>query len=142
MCKQSGLRRSAYYKWLNRFIPENEQEDIKLSEIIMNYHQKYGGILGYRRMHLFINRNNNKHYNTKRIHRIMSILEIHSTIRRTRICCTVSNKEDQKAENVLHREFEASKPNEKWTTDITEFKVPRSTEKYILVHFSIYMIVL
>ena len=90
----------------------------------MDYHKSYGGILGYRRMRMFINRDHQQKYSTKRIHRIMNILGIHSTIRRARNCCTVTNK----AENVLHREFEASKPNEKWTTDVTEFKVPESVK--------------
>ena len=130
MCKRLGLRRSAYYKWLNRPIPENEQEDMKLSETVMDYYQKYGGILGYRRMCIFINRDHNKHYNAKRIHRIMKIMDIHSSIRRKRTCCTVTNKTDQTAENILHREFEASKPNEEWTTDVTEFKVPHSTPSF------------
>lgn len=135
MCKRLGLRRSAYYKWLNRPIPENEQEDMKLSETVMDYYQKYGGILGYRRMCILINRDHNKHYNAKRIHRIMKIMDIHSSIRKKRTCCTVTNKTDQTAENILHREFEASKPNEKWTTDVTEFKVPHSTEKIYLSAF-------
>ena len=39
-----------------------------------------------------------------------------------RSCCTVSNRKDQKAENLLKRNFEASAPNEKWLTDVTEFK--------------------
>lgn len=46
---------------------------MKLSENNVDYHQKYGGILGCHRRCLFINRNNNKHYNTKRINRIMNI---------------------------------------------------------------------
>lgn len=135
MCNKLNIRRSSYYKWLNRPIPENEQKNSELAEIIMDYHESYGGILGYRRMRLFINRDNQQKYNTKRIHRIMNILGIHSTIRRSRNCCTITNKSDQKAENVLHREFEASKPNEKWTTDITEFKVPHSKEKIYLSAF-------
>ena len=135
MCNKLNIRRSSYYKWLNRPITENEQKNNELAEIIMGYHESYGGILGYRRMRLFINRDSQKKYNTKRIHRIMNILGIHSTIRRSRNCCTATNKSDQKAENVLHREFEASKPNEKWTTDITEFKVPHSTEKIYLSAF-------
>ncbi len=135
MCKQLGIRRSAYYKWLNRIIPVNEQEDMELAQIIMNYHQKYGGILGYRRMRMFINRDYKKNYNIKRIHRIMNILGIHSEIRRVRTCCTVSNKTDHKAENILHRKFEAIAPNEKWTTDVTEFKVPRTKEKIYLSAF-------
>ena len=131
MCKRLGVKRSAYYKWLNRSITANEQEDMKLAEIIMEYHQKYGGILGYRRMRIFINRKYNKHYNTKRVRRIMRILGIHSAIRGKRTCCTVSNKLNQKAENILHREFEASGP-----------KSHIRKKNYILVHFSICMIVL
>ncbi|SUO03336.1 ISSth1, transposase (orf2), IS3 family [Faecalicoccus pleomorphus] len=65
----------------------------------------------------------------------MKIKNIHSTIRRTRTCCTVANKADQTAANILHREFEASKPNEKWTTDVTEFKVPHATDKLYLNAF-------
>ena len=135
MCKQLNIHRSAYYKWLKQSIPANEQEDVQLAEIIMEYHQKYGGILGYRRMCSFINRDYKKNYNTKRIRRIMNILGIHSTIRRTRRCCTVSNMTDKKAENILHREFEAYQPNEKWTTDVTEFKIPHSHEKLYLSAF-------
>lgn len=67
-------------------------ENMKLAEIIMEYHQKYGGILGYRRMCSFINCGYKKNYNTKRMCRIMNILGVHSTIRRARRCCTVSNK--------------------------------------------------
>lgn len=135
MCKQLEIQRSAYYKWLKRPIPANEQENMELAEIIKKYHQKYGGILGYRRMCMFINRNYKKNYNIKRIRRIMNILGIHSNIRRIRTGCTVSNKADQKAENILHRNFEASAPNEKWTTDVTEFKVPHSNEKLYLSAF-------
>ena len=90
MCKELDIHRSTYYKWLKRVIPANEQENKELAQIIMNYHQKYGGILGYRRMRMFINCD----YNIKRIHRVMNILGIHSEIRRVRKCCTVSNKTD------------------------------------------------
>lgn len=36
MCKLLNIQRSAYYKWLNRTIPENEQENMELAEIIKN----------------------------------------------------------------------------------------------------------
>ena len=42
MCRYLNIRRSAYYKWLKRSIPGNEQEDMELTEIVMNYHEKYG----------------------------------------------------------------------------------------------------
>ncbi len=107
-----------------------------------DYHQKYGEILGCHRMRLFINRNNNKHYNTKTIYRIINILGIHSMFRRTRTCCNVTSKIDYKVVNVVHREFEALKPNAKRTTDVMEFRVPRSTEKIYINVFLIYTSVL
>ncbi len=36
MCKVLNIQRSAYYKWLNRAIPENEQENMELAETIKN----------------------------------------------------------------------------------------------------------
>ena len=36
------------------------------------------------------------------------------------------------AENLLGRNFNAEKPNEKWSTDVTEFKVPKNTRKLYL----------
>ncbi len=35
------------------------------------------------------------------------------------------------AENVLNREFTAEKPNEKWVTDVTEFKYGQSKKAYL-----------
>lgn len=35
------------------------------------------------------------------------------------------------AENVLNREFTANKPNEKWVTDVTEFKYGSSKKAYL-----------
>jgi len=59
------------------------------------------------------------------------VLGIKSVIRRQRKPYRYSTPETT-AENVLHREFEATKPNEKWGTDVTEFKVPMSNRKVYL----------
>ena len=42
--------------------------------------------------------------------------------------CTV-RKNNNTAKNNLKREFNASKPNEKWVTDVTEFKYAKHNEK-------------
>ncbi|MGI6608213.1 MAG: IS3 family transposase [Erysipelotrichaceae bacterium] len=60
---------------------------------------------------------------------------VSSTIRRVGKCCTISNKTDQKAENILNREFEAFAPNEKWTTDVCELIIPKSNSKMYLSAF-------
>ena len=33
------------------------------------------------------------------------------------------------AENILKRNFYAKKPNEKWATDVSEFKIPNNNKK-------------
>ena len=135
MCRKLGISRASYYKWLHRPIPAKELEDIELAEKIREYHKRYKGILGYRRMTIFLNRLEGTDHKPKRIRRLMGIIGVHSTIRRTRKCCTVSNKKDPKADNLLSRNFEASAPNEKWTTDVTEFKIPGSKGKLYLSAF-------
>ena len=121
MCQQLGITRAAYYKWLHREIPQAEQENILLAQLIREYDDRFNHILGYRRMALYINRLNNKHYSKNRIHRIMKVINIHSVIRRKRKKYQ-SAAPEATAENILNRDFFAKAPNEKWATDVTEFK--------------------
>ena len=121
MCQQLDVTRAAYYKWLNRDMPEIEQENNLIAQLIREYDERFNHILCYRRMTLYINRFNNKHYSKNRIHRIMKIINIHSVIRRKRKKYQASAPEVT-AENILNRDFYAKAPNEKWATDVTEFK--------------------
>ncbi len=121
MCRELGITRAAYYKWLHRSIPEAERENIVLAELIREYDERFNHILGYRRMTSWINHFNGTRYSRNRVHRIMKVLNIHSVIRRKRRRYQRSTPETT-AENVLKRDFNATRPNEKWTTDVTEFK--------------------
>ena len=131
MCKSLGISRAAYYKWLHREMPEREKEDQKLASIIKEYDERFGHILGYRRMTSWINHFNCTNYSRKRIHRIMKKLNIHSLIRKKKKKYKKSTPETT-AENVLKRDFYATAPNQKWTTDVTEFKVPGEKKKLYL----------
>lgn len=121
MCQQLDITRAAYYKWLHREIPEAEQENILIAQLIQEYDGRFNHILGYRRMTMYINRLNNKHYSKNRIHRVMKAINIHAVIRRKRKKYQSSTPEVT-AENILNRDFYAKAPNEKWATDVTEFK--------------------
>lgn len=72
-------------------------------------------------MTMYINRLNQKHYSKNHVHRIMKVLDIHSVIRRKRKKYQNADAETT-AENILNRDFYAKAPNEKWATDVTEFK--------------------
>ena len=121
MCQQLDVTRAAYYKWLHREIPRAEQENILIAQLIQEYDTRFNHILGYRRMTMYINRLNNKRYSKNRIHRVMKAINIHSVIRRKRKKYQASAPEVT-AENILNRDFYAKAPNEKWATDVTEFK--------------------
>ena len=130
MCRQLEISRAAYYKWLHREVPDAERENIKLAELIREYDERFHHILGYRRMASWINHFNHTKYSKNRVHRIMKNLGIHSLIRKKKKY--TYSKPDETAENILQRDFYASAPNQKWATDVTEFKVPGEKKKLYL----------
>ena len=69
--------------------------------------------------------------NDKRVLRICRKKNIKSTIKYSNNGCTRQAANPQFiAENVLNREFYADAPNEKWLTDVTEFKYYTGQEKH------------
>lgn len=131
ICKAMKIGRSSYYKWLNRKPSKRQLENEDLAEKIKDMYKKHNCILGSRRMMIFINREYGTNYNHKRIRRIMKILGISSIIRRKRNCCTVRSPKEQAAENILKRDFTANTYNEKWLTDVTEFKYGIDKKAYL-----------
>ncbi len=131
MCRQLNISHAAYYKWIHRSIPQQEAENIKLAGLIKEYDGRFGHILGYRRMTGWINHFNHTGYSKNRVHRIMKKLGIHSAIRRKKKKYRASQPEST-AGNRLKRDFNATRPNEKWATDVTEFKVPDTGKKLYL----------
>lgn len=109
----------------------NESVNNALAELILKLNNEYKGIFGYRRMTMNVNKILNKKYNVKRIRRIMRKLNIKSVIRRTRYHY-ISSKPEETATNVLARNFTAIVPNQKWCTDVTEFKIQGNNQKLYL----------
>jgi putative transposase len=88
------------------------------------------GIYGYRRMTMNINRMLSKQYNQKRIYRLMKTVGMKSVIRKKKKNYIPSAPQIT-AENILNREFKADKPNQKWLTDVTEFKLLNGQKAYL-----------
>lgn len=61
----------------------------------------------------------------------MQVLGIKARIRQRKYNY-IKTKPYQVAENILNRDFKASKPNEKWVTDVTEFSIPGEQGKLYL----------
>lgn len=121
LCAAVHVARSAYYKWMNRTPSHSQQVNEQLVEWIKIHYEEHNGILGYRQMTITINREHDVHYNKKRIYRLMGILHLKS-VTRIKKKTYIPSTPQVTAENILNRDFHADKPNEKWLTDVTEFK--------------------
>ena len=62
----------------------------------------------------------------------MKALGLSARIRRKRKYSSYQGEIGKKAENLIRRQFEASKPMEKCYTDVTEFAIPASSQKLYL----------
>lgn len=130
LCDIMKMNRSSYYKWLNRSKSQLELENEELTMLIQTLYAKYNGILGYRRMTMYINKWPENQYNHKRIYRLMSILGLKSVIRKKRPGYVKSTPQIT-AENILNRNFQANDINEKWLTDVTELKYGSNQKAYL-----------
>ena len=117
-----GVSRAAYYRWLSGKVSLRTEKNTKIAEIIEEIHAESPD-KGYRRIRDDLERFHDTPVNDKRILRICRNLGIKSTIKYSNHGCTRQASNPQYiAENILNREFHAQKPNEKWLTDVTEFK--------------------
>ena len=129
MCKELGLSRASYYKWMNRKPSSRDLENEKLLGIIREVSSSNNSLFGSWTMTYYIRSQYNMVYNHKRVYRIMCINDIVSNYRRKSAYHYRKSTPEATAENILNRDFNADRINQKWCTDITEIKVPLSNEK-------------
>jgi transposase InsO family protein len=123
------VSRAAYYKWLHRDTPPYEIENKRIADAIEKIHMEYPD-KGYRRIRDDLERYHDIMVNDKRVLRICRKRGIKSTIKYASNGCTRQAANPQFiAENNLNREFTATAPNQKWLTDVTEFKYYTDDEK-------------
>ncbi len=89
--------------------------------MISSIYHKHKGRYGYRRITSAL-RTMGVTINHKRVQRLMNELGLKSKVRPKRYK-SYRGEVGEIAENILNREFSAEQPNEKWVTDVTEFKV-------------------
>lgn len=116
MCRFFGVSRSGYYCFVKGMDRANKDED--LIKLIKSCHDKTNSTYGYRRIKIWIKRKTGKEVNHKAILRVMNKYGLLSQIRRKRKY-TQYREYLHRYDNILNRNFNASKPNEKWVTDIS-----------------------
>jgi putative transposase len=121
LCQAAGVSRSGYYKWLMRQTsPSKKQiDDQALMEKILQCHEIHNGIYGYLRVKTWLFQYHQLIVNHKRVYRLMKRMGIQARIRRKKQKYFGRKEAWVISKNHLNREFQATKPNEKWVTDVT-----------------------
>ena len=114
MCRFFKVSRSGYYDYVKRMdIPA---WDLPLAEMIKECQDKCGKTYGYRRVHIWLERQG-VYRNPKTVLRVMQKYGLLSVIRRKKY--RNYGEYLHKYPNLLNREFSAERPNQKWVTDIS-----------------------
>lgn len=122
LCALGHVTRAAYYKWKTRPDNENDVLNKQIAEKMQQIHEEHPD-MGYRRIRDTLEHDHDINVNDKRVLRICRKKKIRSIIKHRYNCCTKPASDPAYiAENVLNREFHADSLNEKWVTDVSEFK--------------------
>ena len=116
LCELLGVSRSGYYKWLAR--QDRPDRDEPIVQLIMRCQEKTHKTYGYRRVKLWLLRETGLVINHKAVLRITRKYGLQATPKRKRFKHYDLNTYHH-YENLLQRDFSASRPNEKWVTDIS-----------------------
>ncbi|VQY96261.1 transposase-like protein, ISSpn1 ISSpn3 [Streptococcus pneumoniae] len=129
LLETARLARSTYYYQLKGLGGLGKDKDLKAE--IQAIFTEHKGNYGYRRVTLEL-RNRGFVVNHKKVQRLMKVLGLTARIRRKRKYSSYQGEIGKKAENLIQRQFEASRPMEKCYTDVTEFAIPASSQKLYL----------
>ena len=119
LLKLAGLARSTYYYLVKRL--DRSDPDAAIKQLILTIYHEHKGRYGYRRIQMELRRLGHL-VNHKKVQRIMKVLNLTSLVRIKKYN-SYKGPVGKKAPNVLQRDFQAEQPNQKWVTDITEFKL-------------------
>ncbi|WP_411504321.1 IS3 family transposase [Brevibacillus centrosporus] len=115
----ADIPRSTYYFCVKNFGRPDLDGELKV--LIQAIYDEHEGRFGYRRIRDEL-RNRGHIVNHKKVQRIMKELGLKCLVRMKKYR-SYKGKVGTIAPNILDRNFKAEKPNEKWVTDITEFKL-------------------
>ncbi|WP_419198440.1 IS3 family transposase, partial [Pseudomonas putida] len=119
LLKAAHLSRSTYYYQLG--VLEAGDRCASLKTLIQDISHRHRGRYGYRRVTSTL-RSEGQSVNSKKVRRLMAELDLKCTVRPKKYK-SYRGLMGEAAPNILKRDFRADQPNQKWVTDVTEFKV-------------------
>ena len=121
LLKVAGVAKSTYFYHVSNMNKVNEIGKETENQIVSIFNENKGRY-GYRRITLEL-KNRGLNVNHKKVQRIMKELGLQSIQRPKRRYNSYKGTIGKVADNLLKRDFKADKPNQKWATDVTEFKI-------------------
>jgi putative transposase len=119
LLRLAGLPRSTFYYQQKAL--QSKDKDVDLKDRIRAIFKRHKGRYGYRRVDAEL-RQQGVVANHKKVQKLMVSMQLKSLVRPKRYRA-FNGATSETAPNRLEREFSAERPNEKWVTDVTEFKV-------------------
>jgi transposase InsO family protein len=124
MCAFFGVSRAAYYAWVQKL--EEPDPDRERLQQVQAVYEKSHKTYGYRRIAIQLQRQLGQPINHKAVLRLMRKLHIRSMARKPNPYRKVEHLGTcHHYPNVLARDFAASRPNQKWVTDITYIRLQK-----------------
>ncbi|WP_339121276.1 IS3 family transposase [Fusobacterium nucleatum] len=120
LLKIAGISRSVYYYYIDK--KDIDEKNKGVIEKIKEIYYANKGRYGYRRVTLEL-KNQGFNINHKKVQRLMKKFDLQSIIRKKRKYSSYKGQVGKIADNHIKRDFEATAPNQKWFTDVTEFNL-------------------
>lgn len=118
VCRVFGVTRQGYYRYLRSLGSPRIAQDAALRERIAAIHAESGGRYGSPKIRVELQRRGER-VSKRRVERIMRGAGIVGVQRRRHRTTTRANSAHPVEPNVLARDFTASRPDQRWVTDIT-----------------------
>ena len=119
LLKFAGIPKSTYYYYISKNKREDKYTDLKekIQYIFYDNKERYG----YRRITMEL-RNQGIVVNHKLVLKLMKQMDLRCKVKRHKYK-SYKGEVGKSAPHLLQRDFCAEKPNEKWTTDVSEFSI-------------------
>lgn len=114
ICDCIGVPRATYYRWKNRGVRKPSELELQIKEIC----ERHKFRIGYRTVRAWLKRDYNMKVNRNTVQKIMQKYNWQCRVKPKRKV-KLAGESHIVVPNRLERNFKASKPNEKWVTDIT-----------------------
>jgi transposase InsO family protein len=110
-----GVPKATFYRWRKK---HKQQEPTKLERLILQLCEQHRFYYGHRKITAVLRIKHHLRVNRKTVQKIMQKYNLQCQVKVKRKTY-INGESNIVVKNILNRDFKASKPNEKWVTDIT-----------------------